>query len=54
MYVDSLTCVIVKVGESERFRKDSGGETGLHHVPFAFNVYIDGLMKEVKKGMGRR
>ena len=26
----------------------------LYHVLFAFNVYMDTLMKEVKMGMGRR
>ena len=33
MHVDSSACVRVKQGESEQFRIDSGGETGVYHVP---------------------
>ena len=36
MYVNSLSCVRVKGVESECFRIDSGVETGVYHVPLAF------------------
>ena len=26
----------------------------MYHVPSLFNVYMDGVMKEVKRGMGRK
>ena len=54
MYVDSLACVRVKVGMSERFRIDSGVRQGCIMSPWIFNVYMDAVMKEVKMGMGRR
>ena len=50
MYVDSLACVSVKEGESERFRIDSGMRQGCIMSPWLFNVYMDGVMKEVKEG----
>ena len=50
MYIDSLDCARVKEGVSKLFRINSG----LHHVPLAFNVYMDAMMTEVKMGMGRR
>ena len=46
MYVDSLPCIRVKEGVSERFRIDSGVRL--------FNVNRDAVMKEVKIGMGRK
>ena len=46
MYVDSLPCIRVKEGVSERFRIDSGVRL--------FNVSTDAVMKEVKIGMGRK
>ena len=51
MYVNSLTCVRVKGGESECFIIDS--EVCIM-APWLFNVYMDAVMKEVKMGMGRR
>ena len=45
IYIDSLACVRVKWGESERFRIMS---------PWLFNVYMDVVTKKVKMGMGRR
>ena len=36
MYFDSLVCVRVKRGESERLRIDSGVRQRLFHVPLAF------------------
>ena len=35
MYVDSSACVKEKGAESEQFRIDSGGKTGVYHVPLA-------------------
>ena len=52
MYVDSSACVRVKKGESEWFRIDSGVRRGCIMSPWIFNVYMDGMMKEVKMGMG--
>ena len=54
MYVDSLACVRVKGGESELFRIDSGVRQGCTMSHRLFNVYMDGVMKEVKMKMGRR
>ena len=54
LYVNSLTCVRVKGGESECFRIDSGVRQGCIMSPWLFNVYMDAVMKEVKMGMGRR
>ena len=56
IYVDSSTCVRVKGGggESERFTIDSKVRQGCIMSPWLFIVYMDGLMKEVKMGMGRR
>ena len=54
IYVDSLACVRVKGGKSEQFRIDSGVRQGCIMSPWLFNVYMDGVMKEVKMGMGRR
>ena len=55
MYVDSSACARVKGGESERFRIDSGVRQGCTSImsPWLFNVYMDGMMKEVKMVMGR-
>ena len=54
MYVDISACVIMKRGESEQFRIDSGVRQGCIMSPWLFNVYMDGVMKEVKMEMGRR
>ena len=54
MYEDSLACLGVKRGMSERFRADSGVRQGCIMFPWLFNVYIDAKMKEVKIGVGRR
>ena len=53
MYVNSSACVRVKGDESEQFRIDSGMRQGCIKSPWLFNVYIDGVVKEVKMGMGR-
>ena len=50
MYVDSLACVRVKVCESERFRIYRGLRQGCIMSPWLLNVYVDGMMKEVKMG----
>ena len=54
MHADSSTCVRVKRGESEWFRIDSGVRQGFIMSPWLFNVYMDGVMMEVKMGIGRR
>ena len=54
MYVDRSSCARVKWGESERFRIDRGMRQGCIMSPWLFNVYMNGLMKERKMGMGRR
>ena len=54
MYVDSSPYVRVKWDESERFRIDSGVRQGCIMPSWLFNVYVDGVMKEVKMEMGRR
>ena len=54
MYVDSLACVRVKGSKSEWFKRDSGVRQGCIMSPWLFNVYMDGIKKEVKLGMGRR
>ena len=51
--IDSLACVRVKGGESEWFRIDIGVKQGCY-IPWLFNVYMDGVMKEVKMEMERR
>ena len=40
MYVDSLACVGVKEGESERFRIDSGVKQGFIMSHWLLNIYI--------------
>ena len=54
MYVDSSACVRVKGSQSEQFRIDSGVRQGYIMSPWLFNVYMDGVMKELKMRMGRR
>ena len=54
MYVDSSDCVRIKGGESEWFWIDSGVRQGWIMSPWLFNVYMDGVMKDVKMGTGRR
>ena len=44
MYVDSSACVRVKGGETE----------GCIMSSWLFNLYMDGVMNEVKIGLGRR
>ena len=44
----------VKGGESEWFRVDSGMRQGCVMSPCLFNVYMDGVMIEVKMGMKKR
>ena len=43
-----------KRGEIERFKIYSGVRQGCIRSPWLFNVYMDGVMKEAKMGMGRR
>ena len=51
MYVNSLACVTVKGDESETIGIHSGVSPGCVISPCLFKM-IDGLMKEVKMGMG--
>ena len=53
MYVDSSACVRIKGCKSEQFRIDSGVSQGYIMSPWRFNVYMDGVLKEVKMGKGR-
>ena len=48
-YVDSSACIREKGGESEQFKVDSGVRQGCIMSPWLFNVYMDGVMKEVGK-----
>ena len=50
MYVNSLACVRVIGGENEWFKIYSGVRQGCIMSPLLFNVYMDALMKEVKRG----
>ena len=51
MYVDSLACVrVVKWGEYEQFRIDSGVRQVCIMSPLLFNVYMDAV---VKMGIGK-
>ena len=54
MYVDSSAYIKVKEGESEQFRINNGVRQGCIMSPWLFNVYMDGVMKEVKMGMERK
>ena len=54
MHVNSSAWVKVKGGESRRFMIDSGVRQWCIMSPWLFNVYMDGMTKEVKMGMGRR
>ena len=54
MYGDSSVCVRVKGGESKQFRIDSEVRQVCIMSSWMFNVYMDGVMKEVKMGMERR
>ena len=53
MYVDSSACVRVKEGESEWFRIDNWVRQGCIMSPWLFIIYMGGMIKEVKMGMGR-
>ena len=52
IYVENLACVRVKGSESEWIRIDGEVRQGYIMSSWLFNVYKDGVMKEV--GMGRR
>ena len=54
MYVDNSACVRVRGDESEWFKTDSGVRQGCIMSPWLLNVYMDGVMKDVKMGVGRR
>ena len=54
MYVNSLSCVRVKGGESECLWINNNVRQGFIMFPWILNVYVDAMMKDVKMGMGRR
>ena len=54
MYIDSLACVREKLDKNEWFRINSGLTHWCIMSPYLFNVHMDGVMKEVKMGMGRK
>ena len=54
IYVDSSACVRTKGGESEQFRIASMVRQWCIISPWLLSVYMDGVMKEIKIGMGRR
>ena len=53
MYVKSLACVRLSGGESECFRIDSSVRRRCVMSPWAFNVYMDAVMKKMKLEMER-
>ena len=54
MYVDSSAYGRIKGGISEQFRIDSGVRQVCSMSSWLFNLYMDGVMIEVKVGLGRR
>ena len=50
----NTVCVRIKEGDRGRFGIDSIVRQGCIMSLWLFNVYMDGLMKEIKRGMGRR
>ena len=54
MYINILECVRVKGVEIDCFRINSGVRQGHIMSPWLFNLYMDAVMKKVKRGMGRR
>ena len=54
LYVKGLACVRVKGCESKCSRIDSGVRQVCIMSPLPFNVYMDAVMKDLKRGMGER
>ena len=54
MYVNSLACVRVKGGDALCFSIASGVRKWCIMSPWLFNVYVDALMREMKRRMGVR
>ena len=52
-YVNSLACVRVKGGDSERSKIDNGMRQGCIMSPLLSKVHMYAVTKEVKMGMGR-
>ena len=50
MYVDSEACVRINIVESEWFKIESGVWQGCVMSPWLFNLYMDGVMKELMAG----
>ena len=53
IYINSLSCVRVKGGDSECFRINSCVKQKCIMSPWLFNLYMDTVIREVKMGMGR-
>ena len=54
VYINGLARIKVKRGEGECFRINNDVNQGCIMSPWLFNVYMDGVIKEVKMGMGKR
>ena len=54
LILDSSAYVRIKINESRRFRIGSGVRQGCIMFPWLSNIYMDGVMKEVNMGMGRK
>ena len=52
-YVNSRVCVILKLGENECFRIDSGVRHRYMISPWLFNVYMNAARRDMKMGMRR-
>ena len=51
LYVNSVACGRIKGGERECFKSNSGVSEGCIVSPCLFHVDMDGVMREVKKGI---
>ena len=51
MYVESEACVRINRVESDWFKIDSGVRQGCVMSPWLFNLYMDGVMKELMSGV---
>ena len=54
MCVDGSACVGVKGGVGERFGMDGEVRQGCVVSPWLFNVYMDGVVRDLGMGMGGR
>ena len=54
LHDESKACVRVNGTVSEWFEIENGVKQGCVMSPWLFNIYMDGVMKEVRQGMGDR